>query len=153
MPDQSQLNPQQDMLMQEMAVPWEAVKASRGENMQATRQAAEGARDALLNGGEWPDSQWVEFILLVGAATCSDAIFNKGLYIEYYEIVDILFAEMTKRGWEKGGPTDYFDDYNAQALTRAANEWKTHMTERYEHEVRMGKIEPVGTKKRGRFRR
>ncbi len=73
--------------------------------------------------------------------------------MQYYEIVDLLYKEMTDRGWENGGPSGYFDDYNAEMLTKAAGEWKTHMTERYDDEVRRGKIEPVGTKKRGFFRR
>jgi hypothetical protein len=120
MPDQSLLSPLQNDLMETMTIAWDSAKESRLQDETSCLRAAEGSLDALVRGGHWPDTYWIEYILVVGANTCGSAVLNRNQSSEYGHIVIPLFEEMRRRGWLEGGPTGYFDAREADGLSRAA---------------------------------
>lgn len=120
--DQLRLSEEQNRLMAALTDAWEEAKADR---LGATTclVAAEKARDALQKGGTWPDTFWVENILMIGANCCAKAVLNDGLYLPYKEIMETLYGEVLERRWIKGGPTLFFDEREATGLSRAVGQW------------------------------
>lgn len=126
MADQSLLNARQDKLMFDMTFAWEAVKADRGTDPDTLLVAAQCARDALLQGGTWPEDHWLEYIFMVGANTCATAVLNLNRYEEYKDIMADLYGEVIRLKWIRGGPNGYFDSREAEGLSRAVGQWQLY---------------------------
>lgn len=126
MADQSLLNEKQDKLMFDMTVAWEAVKRDEATNPETLLAAANGAREALLSGGTWPENHWLEYIFMVGANCCATAVLNMNRYHEFKDIMGDLYSEVIRLKWIRGGPAGYFDQREAEGLSRAVGQWQLY---------------------------
>jgi hypothetical protein len=126
MADQSLLSNDQDKLMFDMTLAWEAVKADQATNPDTLFEAARSAWDALLKGGTWPEEHWLEYIFMVGANSCATAVLNMNRYLEYKDIMNDLYSEVIRLKWIRGGPAGYFDRQEAEGLSRAVGQWQLY---------------------------
>lgn len=126
MADQSMLNERQDKLMFDMTLAWEAVKRDEATDPETLLAAAECAREALLEGGTWPDDHWLEYIFMVGANCCATAVLNMGRCHDFKDIMGDLYSEVIRLKWIKGGPAEYFDQREAEGLSRAVGQWQAY---------------------------
>lgn len=126
MADQSLLDKTQDKLMLDMTMAWEKVKADGATDPDLMLIAAERARDALLQGGSWPESHWLEYIFMVGANCCATAVLNYNRYFDFEDIMKELYGEVIRLKWIKGGPAGYFDQNEAEGLSRAVGMWQLY---------------------------
>jgi hypothetical protein len=126
MADQSLLNETQDKLLFDMTLAWEAVKADRGTDPDKMLVAAQCARNALLQGGTWPEPHWLEYIFMVGANSCATAVLNYNRYYDFEEIMKDLYNEIIRLKWIRGGPAGYFDQNEAEGLSRAVGLWQLY---------------------------
>jgi hypothetical protein len=126
MPDVSLLSEQQDILMGDLSRAWEAAKADNMQNPDSLLLAAQCARDALMQGGTWPETIWLENIFMIGANCCASAVLNLGRYEDHKEIMSDLYGEVIRLKWIKGGPSGHFDAGEAEGLSRAVGMWQTY---------------------------
>lgn len=124
MADQSLLSEKQDQLMADLTDLWDVARAARlppDLSLAAVKKACQ----ALQEGGAWPDSFWMENILMIGANCGASAVLNHGRYDEFEPYIKVLHQEVLDRRWLAGGPTGHFEQREAEGLSRAVGVWQT----------------------------
>jgi hypothetical protein len=108
---------------------WEAAQHDGLDNPDTLVPAAHLARATLEQGGNWPDTAWVESILMIGANCSAAAVLNHGMYVELKDTIGVLYQEVLDRRWLQGGPTGLFEQSESEGLSRAVGQWQLHATQ------------------------